>query len=108
MSIRKQVLVCMEDLEQQPETSFETDVVSEDEEAFCLSIDNIADIKLLLSRVSFIFYLFIFYALVPITLQHFLFIYFSVTRAQGGERACLFRFSHKDQGAVGETQYSSG
>ncbi|XP_037538904.1 protein regulator of cytokinesis 1 [Nematolebias whitei] len=52
VSIRKQVLVCMDELEQQPETSFETDVVCEDEEAFCLSNENIADVKLLLSRLQ--------------------------------------------------------
>lgn len=47
----------MDDLEQQPETSFETDVVCEDEEAFCLSNENIADVKLLLSRVSVFFFM---------------------------------------------------
>lgn len=45
----------MDDLEQQPETSFETDVICEDEEAFCLSNDNIAALKLLLGQVSLIF-----------------------------------------------------
>lgn len=44
----------MDDLEQSPETSFETDVMCEDEEAFCLSDDNIAAIKLLLSQVVLI------------------------------------------------------
>lgn len=43
----------MDDLEQHPETSFETDVMCEDEEAFCLSDENIAALKLLLSQVSF-------------------------------------------------------
>lgn len=52
MSIKKEIIVCMDDLEQQPETSFETDVICEDEEAFCLSNDNIAALKLLLSQVS--------------------------------------------------------
>ncbi|XP_024859398.1 protein regulator of cytokinesis 1 isoform X2 [Kryptolebias marmoratus] len=52
VSIRKEILVCMDDLEQQPETSFEMDVVCEDEEAFCLSNDNIANLKLLLSQLQ--------------------------------------------------------
>lgn len=41
----------MEDLEQQPDTSFEMDVMHEDEEAFCLSDDNIAALKMLLGQV---------------------------------------------------------
>lgn len=51
MSIKKNIIVCMGDLEQEPETSFEMDVMCEDEEAFCLSDDNIAALKLLLSQV---------------------------------------------------------
>lgn len=53
MSLKKDIIVCMDDLEQHPETSFETDVMCEDEEAFCLSDENIAALKLLLSQVSF-------------------------------------------------------
>lgn len=41
----------MEDLDQLPETSFEKDVVCEDEEAFCLSKDNINSLKLVLRQV---------------------------------------------------------
>lgn len=41
----------MEDLERNPETSFEMDVIYEDEEEFCLSIDNMAALKLFLSQV---------------------------------------------------------
>lgn len=52
MSIKKDIIVCMGDLEQEPETSFEMDVMCEDEEAFCLSDDNIASLKLLLSQVT--------------------------------------------------------
>lgn len=52
MSIKKNIMVCMCDLEQEPETSFEMDVMCEDEEAFCLSDDNIAALKLLLSQVT--------------------------------------------------------
>lgn len=54
VSVKKEIIVCMNDLEQSPETSFETDVMCEDEEAFCLSDDNIAAIKLLLSQVVFV------------------------------------------------------
>lgn len=43
--------MCMEDLEQLPDTSFERDVVCEDEDAFCLSEENIASLKLLLHQV---------------------------------------------------------
>lgn len=52
VSIKKNIVVCMDDLEQEPETSFEMDVACEDEEAFCLSDDNIAALKLLLSQVT--------------------------------------------------------
>ena len=53
VGVKKEIVVCMEDLEQSPETSFEMDVMCEDEEAFCLSNDNIAALKLLLSQVIF-------------------------------------------------------
>ncbi|XP_036963400.1 protein regulator of cytokinesis 1-like isoform X2 [Acanthopagrus latus] len=52
VSVKKEIIVCMDDLEQHPETSFETDVMCEDEEAFCLSDDNIAALKLLLSQLQ--------------------------------------------------------
>ncbi|KAM9754025.1 protein regulator of cytokinesis 1-like [Menidia menidia] len=52
VSIKKEIVVCMDDLEQSPETSFETDVMCEDEEAFCLSNDNISALKLLLSQLQ--------------------------------------------------------
>lgn len=42
----------MEDLEQVPDTSFERDVVYEEEEAFCLSKENIKALKLLLAQVT--------------------------------------------------------
>lgn len=53
VSIKKEIIVCMDDLERRPETSFEVDVMCEDEEAFCLSSDNIAALKLLLGQVTF-------------------------------------------------------
>uniref|UniRef100_A0A3Q3JKB1 Protein regulator of cytokinesis 1a n=1 Tax=Monopterus albus TaxID=43700 RepID=A0A3Q3JKB1_MONAL len=54
MSIKKDIVVCMDDLEQQPETSFEMDVMYGDEEAFCLSNDNMSALKLLLNQVIFL------------------------------------------------------
>uniref|UniRef100_A0A8C3A712 Protein regulator of cytokinesis 1a n=1 Tax=Cyclopterus lumpus TaxID=8103 RepID=A0A8C3A712_CYCLU len=50
--VRKEIIVCMDDLERHPDTSFEMDVMCEDEEAFCLSNDNIAALKLLLSQLQ--------------------------------------------------------
>lgn len=41
----------MAELEHSPDTSFERDVVCEDEEAFCLSTDNIANLQSLLQQV---------------------------------------------------------
>ncbi|KAM9352344.1 protein regulator of cytokinesis 1-like [Symphorus nematophorus] len=52
VSLKKEIVVCMDDLEQHPETSFEMDVMCEDEEAFCLSDDNISALKLLLSQLQ--------------------------------------------------------
>ncbi|KAI4894246.1 hypothetical protein NFI96_030250 [Prochilodus magdalenae] len=52
VAIKRQIIVCMEDLEQMPDTSFERDVVCEDEEAFCLSTENIAALKELLSQLE--------------------------------------------------------
>ncbi|XP_040893967.1 protein regulator of cytokinesis 1-like isoform X1 [Toxotes jaculatrix] len=52
VSIKREIIACMDDLEQSPETSFEMDVMCEDEEAFCLSNDNIAALRLLLSQLQ--------------------------------------------------------
>lgn len=41
----------MEELDHTPDTSFERDVVCEDEEAFCLSQDNIVALQTLLQQV---------------------------------------------------------
>ena len=51
MDIKRQIILCMDDLDQVPETSFEKDIVCEDDEAFCLSRDNITSLKLLLCQV---------------------------------------------------------
>lgn len=53
VSTKKEIIAYMNDLERNPETSFETDVMYED--SFCLSNDNIAALKLLLSQVCFLF-----------------------------------------------------
>ncbi|XP_066525953.1 protein regulator of cytokinesis 1a isoform X2 [Hoplias malabaricus] len=52
VAIKRQIIECMEDLEQMPDTSFERDVVCEDEEAFCLSTENIAALKVLLHQLE--------------------------------------------------------
>lgn len=49
---KRQIILCMEDLDQVPETSFEKDIVCEEEEAFCLSRDNITSLKLLLCQLE--------------------------------------------------------
>ncbi|XP_026234963.1 protein regulator of cytokinesis 1b isoform X2 [Anabas testudineus] len=50
--IKKQIILYMEELDHIPETSFEKDVVCEDEDSFCLSRDNITSLKLLLCQLE--------------------------------------------------------
>ncbi|KAM3870571.1 protein regulator of cytokinesis 1-like [Diretmus argenteus] len=52
--LKTQIILCMDDLEQTPETSFEKDVMCEDEDGFCLSNDNIASLKLLITQVIYV------------------------------------------------------
>uniref|UniRef100_A0A8C5AA61 Protein regulator of cytokinesis 1b n=1 Tax=Gadus morhua TaxID=8049 RepID=A0A8C5AA61_GADMO len=52
VDIKRQIILCMDDLDQVPETSFEKDIVCEDDEAFCLSRDNITFLKLLLCQLE--------------------------------------------------------
>lgn len=52
VGIKRQIILCMDDLDQVPETSFERDIVCEDEEAFCLSRENITSLKLLLCQLE--------------------------------------------------------
>ncbi|XP_053085399.1 protein regulator of cytokinesis 1b isoform X3 [Pangasianodon hypophthalmus] len=52
VELKKQIILCMDDLDQLPETSFEKDIVCEDEEAFCLSKDNIDSLKVLLHQLE--------------------------------------------------------
>lgn len=51
MALKKQIILYMEELDHIPETSFEKDVVCEDEESFCLSRENITSLKLLICQV---------------------------------------------------------
>nr|XP_014340377.1 PREDICTED: protein regulator of cytokinesis 1 isoform X2 [Latimeria chalumnae] len=52
VSTKRQIILCMEELDYTPDTSFERDVVCEDEAAFCLSTDNIAALKQLLHQLE--------------------------------------------------------
>ncbi|XP_030045524.1 protein regulator of cytokinesis 1 isoform X2 [Microcaecilia unicolor] len=52
ISTKRQIILCMEELDHLPDTSFERDVVSEDEEAICLSTENIAALKQLLHQLE--------------------------------------------------------
>ncbi|KAK6309377.1 hypothetical protein J4Q44_G00208400 [Coregonus suidteri] len=52
VGIKRQIMACMEELDQLPDTSFERDVVCEDEDAFCLSNDNITALQLLLGQLE--------------------------------------------------------
>ncbi|KAH0620142.1 hypothetical protein JD844_014775 [Phrynosoma platyrhinos] len=52
LETKRRIVRCMEELEQSPESSFERDVVCEDEEAFCLSVENIAALKALLQQLE--------------------------------------------------------
>lgn len=51
MSLKKQIILYMEELDHIPETSFEKDVICEHEDAFCLSRENITSLKLLICQV---------------------------------------------------------
>lgn len=52
LATKQQIVHCMEELERSPDTSFEKDVICEDEEAFCLSTENIAALKNLLQQLE--------------------------------------------------------
>ncbi|KAM3877324.1 protein regulator of cytokinesis 1b [Diretmus argenteus] len=52
VDLKKQIILSMKDLDQVPETSFEKDIVCEDEESFCLSRENITSLKLLLCQLE--------------------------------------------------------
>ncbi|XP_077372222.1 protein regulator of cytokinesis 1-like isoform X2 [Festucalex cinctus] len=52
VSVKKEIIACMDDLERQAKTDFEKEVMYEDEEVFCLSTDNIDALKRLLSQLQ--------------------------------------------------------
>ncbi|XP_020821081.1 protein regulator of cytokinesis 1 isoform X2 [Phascolarctos cinereus] len=52
INTKKQIILCMEELDHTPDTSFERDVVCEDEDAFCLSLENIAALQTLLRQLE--------------------------------------------------------
>lgn len=49
---KKQIILCMEELDRLPDTSFERDVVCEEEETFCLSKENLAALHQLLFQLE--------------------------------------------------------
>lgn len=53
--LKKQIILYMDELDQIPETSFEKDVICEDEDSFCLSRENITSLKLLICQVGLFF-----------------------------------------------------
>ncbi|XP_006885224.1 PREDICTED: protein regulator of cytokinesis 1 isoform X2 [Elephantulus edwardii] len=52
VNIKRKIILCMEELDHTPNTSFEKDVVCEDEEAFCLSLENIEALQQLLQQLE--------------------------------------------------------
>ncbi|NXA05079.1 PRC1 regulator, partial [Sapayoa aenigma] len=52
VSNKRQIILLMEELDHTPDTSFERDVVYENEEAFCLSKDNIVALQNLLQQLE--------------------------------------------------------
>ncbi|XP_075934939.1 protein regulator of cytokinesis 1b [Anarhichas minor] len=50
--LKRRIILYMGELDHVPETSFEKDVVCEDEDSFCLSIDNITSLKLLVCQLE--------------------------------------------------------
>ncbi|XP_070619640.1 protein regulator of cytokinesis 1 isoform X2 [Erythrolamprus reginae] len=50
--LKQQVAQCMEELEQEPCTAFEREVMCQDAGAFCLSLDNLAALKDLLQQLQ--------------------------------------------------------
>uniref|UniRef100_H3DN66 Protein regulator of cytokinesis 1b n=1 Tax=Tetraodon nigroviridis TaxID=99883 RepID=H3DN66_TETNG len=51
-ALKKQIILYMEELDHIPETSFEKDVVCEDEDSFCLSRENLTSLKLLICHLE--------------------------------------------------------
>ncbi|XP_049639265.1 protein regulator of cytokinesis 1 [Suncus etruscus] len=52
VNIKRQIILCMEELDHDPDTSCERELIIEDEDAFCLSLENIATLRKLLQRLE--------------------------------------------------------
>ncbi|KAM8973666.1 protein regulator of cytokinesis 1 isoform 2-T2 [Pelodytes ibericus] len=52
VNTKRQIILCMEELDRLPDTSFERDVVCEEEDAFCLSKENLAALHELLFQLE--------------------------------------------------------
>ncbi|XP_078539383.1 protein regulator of cytokinesis 1-like isoform X2 [Lissotriton helveticus] len=52
VNTKNQIILCMEELDHIPDSSFEHDVVCDNVESFCLSTENIASVKLLLLQLE--------------------------------------------------------
>ncbi|KAM6426221.1 protein regulator of cytokinesis 1 isoform 1-T1 [Liasis olivaceus] len=52
LHVKRQVVLCMEELEQVPDTTFAREAVCEEAGAFCLSLDNLAALKDLLQQLE--------------------------------------------------------
>ncbi|XP_078540237.1 protein regulator of cytokinesis 1-like isoform X2 [Lissotriton helveticus] len=52
VNTKKQIILCMEELDHIPDSSFEHDVICDNVESFCLSTENIASVKLLLLQLE--------------------------------------------------------
>ncbi|KAM4747141.1 protein regulator of cytokinesis 1 [Rhinophrynus dorsalis] len=52
VNTKRQIVICMEELDRLPDTSFERDVVCEEEDAFCLSKENLAALQQLLFQLE--------------------------------------------------------
>uniref|UniRef100_A0A8C7E6I4 Protein regulator of cytokinesis 1 n=1 Tax=Naja naja TaxID=35670 RepID=A0A8C7E6I4_NAJNA len=50
--LKQQVVLCMEELEQEPSTAFEREAMCQDTGAFCLSLNNLAALKDLLQQLE--------------------------------------------------------
>lgn len=81
MDLKKQIILYMEELEHIPETSFEKDVVCEDEDSFCLSRENITSLKLLICQVRRFF--------ITLTLKGDLLMLFSVLQSNMYNKSLL-------------------
>lgn len=108
--LKKQIILYMEELDRVPETSFEKDVVCEDEDSFCLSRDNITSLKLLLCQVSRIFFFFCINRHFSPTcwVANWCCVDLAAWGTQGRERGHVWESQREDPAAVGQTAGSTG